>query len=75
MYLGQDVEEVIARIQQAMSDPVVLRDGQQLVAGISIGFAIHQPGTRASELCELADKAMYLAKRTRREEVEAARSA
>lgn len=75
VHLGQDVEEVIDRIQQAMSDPVVLRDGQQLVAGISIGFAIHQPGTRASELCELADKAMYLAKRTRREEVEAAKSA
>lgn len=72
---AMDVEEVITRIQQAMKDPVVLRDGQQLVAGISIGFAIHQPGTSASELCALADSAMYLAKRARREEVDAARTA
>lgn len=75
VHLVQDVEEVIDRIQQAMSDPVVLRDGQQLVAGISIGFAIHQPGLRACELCELADKAMYFAKRGRRGEMEAIRSA
>lgn len=73
--LEQDVEEVINRIQQAMADPVRLRDGQQLLAGISIGYAIHQSGIRASELCELADKAMYLAKRKRREEGPAARSA
>ena len=72
---AMDVEEVITRIQQAMKDPVVLRDEQQLVAGISIGFAIHQPGTSASELCALADSAMYLAKRARREEVDAARTA
>ncbi|MFB2872446.1 diguanylate cyclase domain-containing protein [Aeromonas jandaei] len=71
VHLQQDVEEVINRIQQAMSEPVVLRDGQQLVAGISIGYAIHQSGVSASELCELADKAMYLAKRARREEVDA----
>lgn len=63
-----EVEEVIGRIQQAMSEPVALRDGRQLVAGVSIGFAIYQVGMSASVLCDQADAAMYLAKRARRSE-------
>ncbi|MFB2862659.1 diguanylate cyclase domain-containing protein [Aeromonas sp. MdU4] len=67
----QAAEEVIERIQQAMSEPVVLRDGRQLVAGVSIGFAIYQAGMSACMLCEQADAAMYLTKRTRRSEQQA----
>lgn len=63
-----EVEEVIGRIQQAMSEPVALRDGRQLVAGVSVGFAVYQAGMSASVLCDQADTAMYLAKRARRSE-------
>lgn len=63
-----EVEEVIGRIQQAMSEPVALRDGRQLVAEVSVGFAVYQAGMSASVLCDQADAAMYLAKRTRRSE-------
>ena len=63
-----EVEEVIGRIQQAMSEPVALRDGRQLVAGVSIGFAIYQAGMSASALCEQADAAMYQTKRGRHRE-------
>ena len=55
-------------IQQAMSEPVALRDGRQLVAGVSIGFAIYQAGMSASALCEQADAAMYQTKRGRHRE-------
>ncbi|QWZ64484.1 diguanylate cyclase [Aeromonas sp. FDAARGOS 1417] len=63
-----EVEEVIGRIQQAMSEPVALRDGRQLVAEVSVGFAVYQAGMSASVLCAQADAAMYLAKRARRSE-------
>ena len=55
-------------IAQAMSEPVALRDGRQLVAGVSIGFAIYQAGMSASALCEQADAAMYQTKRGRHRE-------
>lgn len=42
-----EVEEVIGRIQQAMSEPVALRDGRQLVAEVSVGFAVYQAGMSA----------------------------
>ncbi|WP_368151666.1 diguanylate cyclase [Aeromonas sp. R2-4] len=63
-----EVEEVIGRIQQAMSEPVALRDGRQLVAEVSVGFAVYQAGMSASVLCDQADAAMYLAKRARHSE-------
>ncbi|MCJ8234814.1 diguanylate cyclase [Aeromonas veronii] len=63
-----EVEEVIGRIQQAMSELVALRDGRQLVAEVSVGFAVYQAGMSASVLCDQADTAMYLAKRARRSE-------
>ncbi|OLF59494.1 diguanylate cyclase [Aeromonas veronii] len=63
-----EVEEVISRIQQAMSEPVALRDGRQLVAEVSVGFAVYQAGMSASVLCDQADAAMYLAKWARRSE-------
>ena len=63
-----EVEEVIGRIQLVMSEPVALRDGRQLVAGVSIGFAIYQAGMSASALCEQADAAMYQTKRGRHRE-------
>lgn len=63
-----EVDEVIGRIQHAMSEPVVLRDGRQLMAEVSIGYAIYQKEMSATHLCEQADAAMYQAKRARRGE-------
>lgn len=64
-----EVREVVARIQQAMTAPVVLGDGSHLVAGVSIGFALYAgQGMTADELLHQADSAMYQAKRQRRED-------
>ncbi|MGY6037227.1 diguanylate cyclase domain-containing protein [Aeromonas sp. AE23HZ002T15] len=64
----QEVDEVMGRIQRAMAAPVVLGDGQQLVAGVSVGFAMYpEQGTTAEALLQHADGAMYEAKRQRRE--------
>ncbi|MGL5030388.1 MAG: diguanylate cyclase domain-containing protein [Aeromonas sp.] len=68
----QDVEEVLKRINTMMRVPVLLRDGQTLIANVSIGFAMYQSGVSASELCAQADQAMYLAKRDRRSDAQAA---
>lgn len=65
---GDEFAVLVGRIQQAMSEPVALRDGRQLVAEVSVGFAVYQAGMSASVLCDQADAAMYLAKRARRSE-------
>lgn len=63
-----EVREVMTRIQQSMAMPVVLGDGQHLVAGISIGFAMYpEQGLTADDLLQHADSAMYQAKRQRKE--------
>ncbi|MEN9586000.1 MAG: hypothetical protein RLZZ616_3006 [Pseudomonadota bacterium] len=63
-----EVQDVVARIQQVMADPVVLGDGRQLVAAISIGIALYpDQGLTAAELLQQADHAMYQSKRLRRE--------
>ncbi|MFQ2252224.1 diguanylate cyclase domain-containing protein [Aeromonas hydrophila] len=63
-----EAEDVVARIQQAMADPVVLGDGSQLVAAVSIGIALYpDQGLTAADLLQQADHAMYQAKRLRRE--------
>lgn len=66
--LVEEAEDVVARIQQAMADPVVLGDGSQLVAAVSIGVALYpDQGQSAADLLQQADHAMYQAKRLRRE--------
>jgi diguanylate cyclase (GGDEF)-like protein len=63
-----EAQDVVTRIQQAMADPVVLGDGRQLVAAISIGIALYpDQGLTAGELLQQADNAMYQSKRLRRE--------
>ncbi|MGU5593715.1 diguanylate cyclase domain-containing protein [Aeromonas sanarellii] len=64
-----EVHEVMARIQQAMSTPVVLSDGRHLGVGISMGAALYpEQGETADALLQCADDAMYQAKRQRKEE-------
>ncbi len=63
-----EAEDVVTRIQQAMADPVVLGDGSQLLAAVSIGIALYpDQGLTAADLLQQADHAMYQAKRLRRE--------
>ncbi|AUZ81443.1 MULTISPECIES: diguanylate cyclase domain-containing protein [Aeromonas] len=64
-----EVHEVMTRIQQGMSTPVVLSDGRHLGVGISIGAALYpEQGETAEALLQFADDAMYQAKRQRKEE-------
>ncbi|MFM5176502.1 diguanylate cyclase domain-containing protein [Aeromonas caviae] len=64
-----EVHEVMTRIQQGMSPPVVLSDGRHLGVGISIGAALYpEQGETAEALLQFADDAMYQAKRQRKEE-------
>lgn len=64
-----EMHEVMGRIQQGMSTPVVLSDGRHLGVGISIGAALYpEQGETAEALLQFADDAMYQAKRQRKEE-------
>ena len=64
-----EVHEVMTRIQQGMSTPVVLSDGRHLGVGLSIGAALYpEQGETAEALLQFADDAMYQAKRQRKEE-------
>lgn len=64
-----EVHEVMTRIQQGMSTPVVLSDGRHLGVGISFGAALYpEQGETAEALLQFADDAMYQAKRQRKEE-------
>lgn len=64
-----EVHEVMTRIQQGMSTPVVLSDGRHLGVGISIGAALYpEQGETAEALLQFADDAMYQTKRQRKEE-------
>lgn len=68
LHHDNEVREVVGRIQQAMSAPVVLGDGRHLVAGVSVGYAMYpEQGLTADELLHHADSAMYQAKRQRKE--------
>ena len=65
----REVHEVMGRIQQGMSTPVVLSDGRHLGVGISIGAALYpEQGDTGEALLQFADDAMYQAKRQRKEE-------
>jgi diguanylate cyclase (GGDEF)-like protein len=59
------VEVAIAaarRICAAVEDPMVLPDGYELVASVSVGIALTEPGKTADDVLRNADVAMYDAK-------------
>ena len=63
-----EVREVMMRIQQAMTTPVVMSDGHHLQIGVSVGSALYpEQGGTAEALLQFADGAMYESKRQRRE--------
>ncbi len=59
------VHEAVAaarRICTAVEQPMVLRDGYELVASVSLGIAMTEPGKSADDVLRDADVAMYDAK-------------
>jgi diguanylate cyclase (GGDEF)-like protein len=60
---GVDVAVAAARrICAALEQPIVLRDGYEVVAGVSVGIALSEPGKSADDILRDADVAMYDAK-------------
>jgi diguanylate cyclase (GGDEF)-like protein/PAS domain S-box-containing protein len=60
---GVDVAVAAARrICAALEQPIVLRDGYEVVASVSVGIALSQPGKSADDILHDADVAMYDAK-------------
>jgi diguanylate cyclase (GGDEF)-like protein/PAS domain S-box-containing protein len=61
--VGVDVAVAAAeRICAATEEPVVLPDGYELVASVSVGIALTEPGRTADDVLRNADVAMYEAK-------------
>ena len=61
----EDVEEAVAvarRICTAVEEPLVLRDGFEIVASLSVGIALTEAGQTADDALHDADVAMYKAK-------------
>jgi len=59
------VEEAVGaarRICAAVKQPMVLTDGYEVVASVSVGIALTEPGKTADDLLHNADVAMYEAK-------------
>jgi len=59
------VDEAIAaarRICAAVEQPMVLSDGYEMVASVSVGIALTEPGKTADDVLRNADVAMYEAK-------------
>ncbi len=60
---GVDVAVAAARrICAAVEQPIVLPGGYELVAGVSVGIALTEPGKTADDVLRNADVAMYDAK-------------
>jgi diguanylate cyclase (GGDEF)-like protein/PAS domain S-box-containing protein len=60
---GVDVAVTAARrICAALEQPIVLRDGYEVVASVSVGIALSGPGKTADDILRDADVAMYDAK-------------
>jgi diguanylate cyclase (GGDEF)-like protein/PAS domain S-box-containing protein len=60
---GADVAVAAARrICAAVEQPMVLPDGYELVASVSVGIALTEPGKTADDVLRNADVAMYDAK-------------
>ncbi|HET6963432.1 MAG TPA: EAL domain-containing protein, partial [Acidimicrobiales bacterium] len=60
-----DIEEAIEvarRICTAVEEPLVLPDGYEIVASLSVGIAMTEPGQSADDALRDADVAMYRAK-------------
>jgi len=65
-----DARQVAARIREVLSEPIVLSGGHEVVATMSIGMALSQPGgSRRDDLLDEADVAMYRAKQRGRDAV------
>jgi diguanylate cyclase (GGDEF)-like protein/PAS domain S-box-containing protein len=58
----EEASAVATAILEALSDPVTLRSGREVVATVSIGIALSEAGTSRDELLHDADVAMYRAK-------------
>jgi len=59
------VDEAVAaarRICAAVEQPMVLSDGYEMVASVSVGIALTEPGKTADDVLRNADVAMYEAK-------------
>ncbi len=56
------IADVSDRVLQALSQPIDLASGAEIVAGASIGVAIGGPGDTADHVMRDADTAMYAAK-------------
>ena len=60
---GVDIAVAAARrICAAVEQPIVLPDGYELVASLSVGIALTEPGRTADDVLRNADVAMYEAK-------------
>jgi diguanylate cyclase (GGDEF)-like protein/PAS domain S-box-containing protein len=60
---GPDVAITAARrICAVFEQPIVLRDGYEVVASVSVGIALSEPGKSADDILRDADVAMYDAK-------------
>jgi predicted signal transduction protein with EAL and GGDEF domain len=60
---GLDVAVAAARCScAALEQPIVLRDGYEVVASVSVGIALSEPGKSADDILRNADVAMYDAK-------------
>jgi diguanylate cyclase (GGDEF)-like protein len=60
---GVDVAVAAARrICAAVQQPIILPEGHELVASVSAGIALTEPGKSADDVLRNADVAMYEAK-------------
>ncbi|HET9732116.1 MAG TPA: EAL domain-containing protein [Acidimicrobiales bacterium] len=60
-----DIDEAVTvarRICSAVEEPLVLPDGYEIVASLSVGIALTEPGQSADDALRDADVAMYRAK-------------
>ena len=60
-----DVDEAVAaarRICAAVEEPMTLSDGYEIVASLSVGIALTEPGKTSDDILRDADVAMYEAK-------------
>ena len=57
-----DAVAVARRICAAVEEPLVLADGYEIVASLSVGIALTEPGQSADDALRDADVAMYRAK-------------
>lgn len=69
----EDVHKVVTKVDTAVSQPMNLDGGRWLEPRVSIGLSLYPDnGTSADELLATADRAMYVVKRTRRDNSQAA---